>query len=408
MKLRTILFFLFALILAAAPAFAQDTNPTECVENYDASVDYFPDKVESVYADDWHVTYHNHYKVVTVGPVGDADAGTAETNVLVQCGTPIPELTGELEGAFVIEIPVETIFETSGGGSISTGLEVLGEADALIGLGYVPPGEFEEYSPAIAARFDDPDFLVANVADSGWEAVLAAAPDLIVEPFNAERRMQAREFGMSALFYNSYWETPLGGAEHIKFWSMLFNKEALANDLFEPIERDYLELRARVEAEILPEERPTVLHGELTEEDAFFTFGPGRMDYHLIRDAGGVPILPESSEIVLEAFSSLSLETVISVAENADFWWNTTYYADERFNPPTAETVIADNPLNASFSAVERGNTFHIFRRGEDLYKTAMNYRADLLLRDLVSILHPELLPDYEPLWMQPIAASES
>ncbi|NJO83517.1 MAG: ABC transporter substrate-binding protein [Blastochloris sp.] len=237
---------------------------------------------------------------------------------------------------------------------------------------------------------------------------MAAAPDLIVEPYNAERRAEARELGMGALFYNSFWETPLGGAEHIKFWSMLFNREALANSLFEPVERDYLELAARVNAEIAPEERPTVLHGEITEDDAFFTFGPGRMDYHLIQAAGGIPILLDSPEITLEAFSNLSLETVIAVASEADFWWNTTYYADERFAPPTAETVIADNPLNASFSAVASGNMFHIFRRGEDLYKTAMNYRADLLLKDLVSILHPELLPDHEPLWMQPIAAQGS
>jgi len=396
---------LFAMVTSV---FAQNVTPQGCVENYDPDVDYFPDKVEAVYAGDWRVTYHNHYKVVTVGPVGDADAGSAETYVFVQCGTPVPELTVELEGAFVIEIPVETIFETSGGGSISTGLEVLGEADALIGLGYIPAGDFEQYSPMIAGRFDDPDFLVANVTDNGWEAVLAAGPDLIVEPYNAERRAEARELGMGALFYNSFWETPLGGAEHIKFWSMLFNKEASANALFEPIERDYLALAALVEAEINSDERPTVLHGSIGEDNVFSTFGVGRMDYHLIQDAGGVPILLESPEITLEAFSNLSLETIITVAGDADFWWNNTYYADERFAPPTAETVIADNPLNASFSAVERGHMFHVFRRGEDIYKTAMNYRADLMLKDLVSILHPELLPDHEPLWMQPIAAQGS
>ncbi len=407
MKIRLQL-LIAILVLTAMPVLAQEDNPQSCVENYDPAIDYFPSKVEAAYADDWQVYYENHYKVVTVGPVGDADAGSAETYVLVQCGTPVPALTDDLEGAFVIEIPIDTIFETSGGGSIATGLEVLGEADALIGLGYIPAGDFEQYAPAVAARFNDPDFLVANVSDGGWESVLAVDPGLIVEPYSADQRAEARELGMSALFYNSFWETPLGGAEHIKFWSMLFNKEELANQLFEPIEQDYLELRALVEAEIAPEDRPTVLHGQITNDNMFSTFGEGRLDYHLTRDAGGVPILPESPEIELEAFSTFSLETVVEVAGEADFWWNTTYYADERFDPPTAETVIADNPLNASFSALGEGRMFHIFRRGEDIYKTAMNYRADLLLKDLVSILHPELVPDYEPLWLQPIAASES
>ena len=408
MKQCKVFALLGVLLIFIAPVFAQEGNPESCIENYDSEVDYFPDKVEAVYAGDWQVTYENHYKIVTIGPVGDADAGSAETYVFVQCGTPVPELTGDLEGAFVIEIPIDTVFETSGGGSIATGLEVLGEADSLIGLGYIPSGDFEQYTPALSARFDDPDFLIANVSDGGWESVLAVDPGLIVEPYSADQRAEARDLGMQALFYNSFWETPLGGAEHIKFWSMLFNKEALANELFEPIEADYLELMALVEAEIAPENRPTVLHGQMTNDNMFSTVGEGRLDYHLIRDAGGVPVLPESSEIELEAFATLSLETVIEVAGEADFWWNTTYYADERFDPPTAETVIADNPLNGSFSALVEGRMFHIFRRGEDLYKTAMNYRADLLLKDLVSILHPELLPDHEPLWLQPISAQES
>ncbi|MDJ0755997.1 MAG: hypothetical protein QNJ45_20890 [Ardenticatenaceae bacterium] len=118
---------------------SQVTKPTEnlqeCVESYDSTIDYFPNKVNADYAEDWHVTYFNHYKVVTVGPVGDAAAGDTETYVLVQCGTPVPELTGDLADAYAIEIPIKTLFETSGGGSVVTGLEVLGEADALIGLG---------------------------------------------------------------------------------------------------------------------------------------------------------------------------------------------------------------------------------------------------------------------------------
>lgn len=373
-------------------------NPQECVASYDPAVDYFPAKVNADYAEDWQVTYFNHYKVVTVGPVGDAAAGDTETYVLVQCGTPAPELTGDLADAHVVEIPVERLFETSGGGSVVTGLEVLGEADALIGLGYIPIGDIDQYIPAVAAQIASEDFLVVNVSEGGFEAVVAAEPDLLIEPYNAEQRAAARELGIPAIFYNSFWETPLGGAEHIKFWSLLFNKEALANQRFAPIEADYLALKEQVAQAVAADERPLVLHGQVSADNTFSTFGPGRIDYHLIEDAGGRPLLIELG-LVNDAFATLALEEIIEVAADADFWWNSTYYADEKFGN-SISALLADNPLNGSMAPAEQGTTFHIFGRGEDLYKTAYNYRADLILKDLVSILHPELVPDHEPLWM--------
>lgn len=373
-------------------------NPQSCVESYDPVVDYFPAKVNADYAQDWSVTYFNHYKVVTVGPVGDAAAGDTETYVLVQCGTPVPELTGDLADAYVAEIPIERLFETSGGGSVVTGLEVLGEAGTLIGLGYVPIGDIDQYIPAVAEQIQRDDFLVVNVSEGGFEQVVAAEPDLLIEPYNAERRATARELGIPAMFYNSFWETPLGSAEHIKFWSLLFNKEALANERFAPIEADYLALKEQVAQAVASDERPLVLHGQVTKDNTFSTFGPGRIDYHLTEDAGGRPLLVELS-LVNDAFTTLALEEVIEVASDAEFWWNSTYYADEKFGA-SISAMLADNPLNGSMPPAEEGTTFHIFGRGEDLYKTAYNYRADLILKDLVSILHPELLPDHEPLWM--------
>lgn len=383
------------------PVTTPSQNPQECVESYDPTIDYFPNKVNADYAEDWHVTYANHYKVVTVGPVGDAAAGDTETYVLVQCGTPAPELTGELADAYVIEIPIKRLFETSGGGSVVTGLEVLGEADALIGLGYVPAGDLDAYVPAIATQMQQDDFLVSNVGEGGFEAVVAADPDLLVEPYSAEQRAAARELGIPALFYNSFWETPLGGAEHIKFWSLLFNKEEVANELFAPIESDYLALVAQVEEAVAADERPVVLHGHVTEDNTFSTYGAGRIDVHLTEAAGGSPLLVELG-LANEAWPSLALEEVIEVAADADFWWNSTYYADEKFGN-SISALLADNPLNGSLPQAEMGTTFHNFGRGEDLWKTAYNYRADLILKDLVSILHPELLPDHEPLWLIPI-----
>ena len=376
------------------------SNPQGPVEEYTAGVDYFPDKVEVKWAKDWTVSYHGNYKLLHMGPVGDANAGSRETYVLVQKGAPAPELTGNLADAHIVPVPIETVFENSGGGSIVTALEHLGEADALIGLGYIPFGDFSQISPLLDRRYKAEDFLVANVSADGWETVVEADPDVVVVPFSATERETARTLGLPAVFYNSYWETPLGAAEHLKFWSLFFNKEKLANELFAPVEQEYVALASQVAQAVPMDGRPGVMHGQITESGSWFTFGPDRIDYHLIRDAGGTPVLIDA-DLAQDAFASISVEEAIEIGADADFWWNSSYSALD--NGADGNAWVEQNPLNAEISALENGTAFHIFKRGEDYYKTAVNYRADLLLKDLVSILHPDLVPDHETLWLEPI-----
>lgn len=371
------------------------SNPQGPVEEYVPGTDYFPDKVEVKWAKDWTVSYHGNYKIVHMGPVGDANAGSRETYALVQKGTPAPELTGNLAGADIVEIPVESVFENSGGGSVVTALEHLGEADSLIGLGYIPFGDFSQISPQLDARYKSEDFLVVP---EGWEAVVEAGPEIVVVPFSATERVTARSLGLPAVFYNSYWETPLGSAEHIKFWSLFFNKEKLANELFAPVESEYVALAKQVAETATEGSRPAVMHGSITRSGSWFTFGPDRIDYHLIRDAGGTPVLIDAN-LAQDAFASISMEEAIEIGAQADFWWNSSY--DALDNGADGNAWVAQNPLNAEIDALGNGAAFHIFKRGEDYYKTAVNYRADLLLKDLVSILHPELAPDHETLWLE-------
>ncbi len=385
-------------IETAADAGIVVSNPQGPVDEFVPGVDYFPDKVQVNWAHDWTVSYHGNYKVVNMGPVGDANAGSRETYVLVQKGTPAPELTGNLAGADIVEIPVETLYENSGGGSVVTALEELGEADALVGLGYIPLGDFSEVTPELDKRYKSDDFLVANVSTDGWEPVVDAAPDVVVVPYSATQRETARSLGLGAVFYNPFWETPLGSAEHLKFWSLFFNKEKLANELFDPVEREYLALVRQV-AEAKPaDSRPTVIRGAINRSGSWSVVGSDRVDYHLIRDAGGVPLFIDAA-LGLDAFASVSIEDAIEASADADYWWNPSY--DALQHGANGAAWVEQNPLNDEIPALGEGAAFHIFKRGEDFYKTALNYRVDLVLKDLVSILHPDLAPDHETIWLE-------
>ena len=60
------------------------------------------------HAENFTLTYDGDHKVLTVGT-----AETAETFVLVQRGAEPPALDGELAGATVVEVPIETMFSES-------------------------------------------------------------------------------------------------------------------------------------------------------------------------------------------------------------------------------------------------------------------------------------------------------
>ena len=376
------------------------SNQQGPVDEYTEGADYFPDKVEVKWAKDWTVSYHGNYKLLHMGPVGDANAGSRETYVLVQKGTPAPALTGNLADAHVVQVPIQTLYETSGGGSVVTALEFLGEADSLIGLGYVPLGDFSQITPEMDKIYKSDDFLVANVSADGWEPVVEANPEIVIEPYSATQRATARSLGLNAVFYNSFWETPLGAAEHLKFWSLFFNKEKLANGLFAPVEQEYVALAQQVAAEVPAEERPTVIRGAFNSRGSWSVVGADRVDYHLIRDAGGTPLFIDPA-MAVDGFSSASIEEAVEVGSQADFWWNPSYSALD--NGGDGSAWVAQDPLNSEIPALQNGNAFHIFKRGEDYYKTAVNYRVDLLLRDLVSILHPDLIQDHETIWLESI-----
>ncbi|KAI9016736.1 hypothetical protein DFJ74DRAFT_240487 [Hyaloraphidium curvatum] len=117
------------LLLAASAAVAAfgaaDAAPltsnvlTGCVAQYDASVDYFPDKVAAAPGDAWTITYQKSYKVLS-------NPAANETYVLYQCGTPEPTVAGANE---YIPVPIDStsISDTT----VITYHELLGKVTAL-------------------------------------------------------------------------------------------------------------------------------------------------------------------------------------------------------------------------------------------------------------------------------------
>jgi iron complex transport system substrate-binding protein len=208
-----LLLLCFALLVSFTSVGAQtellDANPTACVENYDPAVNYFPDQVQSAYAVEWEVEYFNHYKVISVAT---QVSGVNETYVLVQCGTPTPELTGELEGAIPFEVPIQTLWE--GGGGTYAAIEALGVAESLIGVVYID--DDMRYLPAFYGRVSSGEVIAVNYGESN-EPIVAAQPDLYIQYEADEDRLGKRDVGIPVVHHDPFTESPLGSAEQVKF-----------------------------------------------------------------------------------------------------------------------------------------------------------------------------------------------
>jgi len=77
------------------------------VDRYDATFDYFPDKVAFRHATQLRLEHHGHYKLVTFTPNVNGDT---VRYVLVQRGTPVPNLPGINHPlTHVFEIPLERV-----------------------------------------------------------------------------------------------------------------------------------------------------------------------------------------------------------------------------------------------------------------------------------------------------------
>ncbi|MFN7209826.1 MAG: ABC transporter substrate-binding protein, partial [Aggregatilineales bacterium] len=254
-KFSLLIALVLAVALSGAPTtYGQDSNPTECITNFDPKVDYFPQKSAVDFATGFSVEYKLHYKVVRVTrPWAGAESGF--TYVLVQCGAPAPS-DEALKEAVVVEIPIRSLISMST--SYLPHLVELGVLDALVGvdtLQYVS-------SPEVAALGEAGKLTeIGSGAQVNVEQVALLNPDLIMTygsgfpDYDAHPKLI--EAGYKVALNGEFAEnTPLGRAEWIKFTALFFNAEGRANAYFEGVVTEYERLVALTER---LSERPSVL-----------------------------------------------------------------------------------------------------------------------------------------------------
>jgi iron complex transport system substrate-binding protein len=384
-------------VLAAHPIAAQtDGNLTdECVTDYDPDTDYFPDKVEVSAAENFIVEYFNHYKVVTVS---DAfNAAEPFTYVLVQCGTPAPDADDFPADTQFVEVPTDDIIAMST--TILPHLTALGLVDNLVGL----DSFLFVNSPEVRERIDNGELVeIGSGTEVNVEVALDTEPDVILTyGFNpaSDAHPVLIDAGIFTALSADYREsTPLGRAEWIKFTALFFNQEAAAEAAFADIVTAY-NAASELAASVDESDRPTVLWNAFSSfSDAWSIPGAETYAGALIQDAGGEIALGEEAP---EESAMLSFEVVYAGALEADVWLVNT------FGVRTIDDLLAIDSRYADFAAVQEGdvwnNDLDVNENGGYNYFELGVTNPHLILQDLVAIFYPELLPEHEFNFFQPL-----
>jgi len=372
----------------AAAASAPTANLTEgCVENYSAAVDYFPEKIELTHTDGFAVAYHNNYKVITVATPWPG-AESALEYVLVQCGTPAP---AGYDATQVIAVPVQSIVTMST--SYLPFLENLGVLDRLVAVDDVT---YVNNSTVLAKAEAGEIAQIGYGAGVNVEQLLDLDPDIIMTYGSGAPDYDAHPVllnaGLQAVVNAEWLETsPLGRAEWGKFIALFFNQEQLATEQFTAIAQRYNELAAQAAAVT---EKPTVMT-DSEYQGSWYVAGGGSFTAQYLVDAGAAYLWADDDST---GSLALAFEAVYDKAADADYWINVGFLNS------LAELEAADARY-ADFAPFQTGKVWNNNKRqnangGNDYYESAVA-NPDVVLADLISIFHPELLPEHETVYFQ-------
>lgn len=182
-------------------------------------------------------------------------------------------------------------------------------------------------------------------------------------------------------------EHPLARAEWIKFVACFFGKELLADSLFQITENNYMQLKQMCDT---IKNRPSVLT-EIKYADAWYVPGGTSFMSHLINDAGAEYIWKAEKR---SGSIPLSFEQVYTKAQKADYWLNLF------ININSKKDLLAFDERYALFKAFADGNLYNNTKIANaqgysDYWENGMS-NPDELLKDLIKIMHPHLLPQYD------------
>ena len=219
------------------------------------------------------------------------------------------------------------------------------------------------------------------------ERIVALHADgILLSPFeNSGGYGRLEQIGVPIIECAEYMETsPLGRAEWMRFYGILYGREREADSLFAVVEKEYLRLKSfsRSLASSLP--LPSLLTEKLTG-NTWYIPGGKSVVAQMIADSGATYAWSNDQHA---GSLALSYETVASKAADADVW----IFNDVGMEP-TYERLLSDYHGYRVFKAFKEHRVWYV-NSLQVPYFEEVSFRPERLLRDYIIMLHPGLLHD--------------
>lgn len=211
---------------------------------------------------------------------------------------------------------------------------------------------------------------------------------------NDPAAQRVSEAGIPVILNNEWMETSLlARAEWIKFVAEFYDKQTLADSIFAGVDKRFNDVRAKA-ADV--KTKPNVMAGSNFRGTWYMPAGHSFMG-KLFADAGANYFY---SNDTTSGSLPLNVETVLKNFAQTDVWLNCSFNS-------ISDLIKADSK-HALFQPVKTGQVYNFNKRllpstANDFWESAVA-RPDLLLSDVIAILHPEIMPGYEFVYAQKLA----
>ena len=298
--------------------------------------------------------------------------------------------TEDLSGETSIRVPLQRIIATST--THIPMLEALGAEKRLIGF---PNTDFIA-SEKTRALIDDGSLQsIGKDMSLNTEMIIGLRPDAVIAfaMDGNDKGLTTIEKNQIPIVYNGDWleETPLGRAEWIKFFGALLNMDKEADSIFNEIEREYL---SAVKIAKKSKNSPKIMSGVLYKDQWNLPAGES-FTGRLYRDANLDYIWKDSKG---QGSLVLNFESVLDKAKEADFWIGSGIYTRRG-------DMLEANGHYAEFKAFNTNSVYTFSKRkgakGGIVYFELGPLQPHVVLKDLIKVTHPDLLPGYEPFYLK-------
>ena len=247
-------------------------------------------------------------------------------------------------------------------------------------------------SKSLISRIEKGEVLdVGYDQNLNYELIVSLKPDAVIcYGVGAESvgyLFKLKELGIKLIFIGDYLENnPLGKAEWIKAFGVILKAKDRSDSVFNSIKYEYYNA---VKLAQTVKTKPRVFLN-LPYKDSWYFPGGSNYFVKMIEDAGGDYLFK-----FLDGSKSytISYEKAIETGMNADIWLNPGAAS-------TLEDIKQSDERLLSLIPVKNGQVYNNNLRststgGNDFWESGVVH-PNLILKDLIYIFHPELLPEHK------------